>query len=245
MAIEVSTTDEVRFRLEIAGIGSRVLAYTVDSGIKYGFMLVLIIVFHLFRPGWIFDLGVISTHLLILIALAILFVQWAYYWLFEWLWHGQTPGKRLMGIRVIRDNGQPPGVAAPAVRNLLRVVDLPGVGLLLMFAHARGKRLGDIVAGTLVVYKRRLALDAYDTAAEESGEAAAQVTLTANQYGVLTEYARRREAMTEEARAELAERLAGMLAAAGAGRHASEDAEHFVERILENARVGRDRTNGR
>src|SRR5205823_5896819 len=82
---------------------------------------------------------------------------WCYFLLFEALNHGRTPGKRLMGIRVVMDTGHPITLAAAAVRNLIRVVDaLPFglVGLAFVLFHPQNKRLGDIVAGTVVARDR-------------------------------------------------------------------------------------------
>ena len=78
---------------------------------------------------------------------------------FEAFWNGQTPGKRIIGIRVIKTSGLPLGFVDSVVRNLVRFVDwLPwfyGVGLLVMFVSPRPRRLGDYAAGTLVIHERQ------------------------------------------------------------------------------------------
>jgi uncharacterized RDD family membrane protein YckC len=91
-------------------------------------------------------------------------VQWSYFFLFEWLWHGQTPGKRAVGIRVIDMEGARISLWQAAVRNVLRVADgLPlvipdvvpvmyGVGFLVAACNPQQRRLGDLAAGTLVIY---------------------------------------------------------------------------------------------
>ncbi|MDX2085082.1 MAG: RDD family protein [Candidatus Melainabacteria bacterium] len=78
-----------------------------------------------------------------------------YPWLLEWLWNGQTLGKRVVSIRVVRDNGQPIGFWEAAGRNLMRILDVMffGVGLLAMMASPSEKRLGDLLSGTQVVYE--------------------------------------------------------------------------------------------
>jgi len=93
----------------------------------------------------------------VLVVLAAFLVFWCYFLLFEALNHGRTPGKRLMGIRVVMDTGHPITFAAAAVRNLIRIVDaLPFgmVGLAFVLFHPQNKRLGDIVAGTVVARDR-------------------------------------------------------------------------------------------
>lgn len=82
-------------------------------------------------------------------------LQWGYFAGFEWAWAGQTPGKRMFGLRVVTDEGATPGAWHVVTRNLLRSVDLLpgayGIGLLTALLSARGKRLGDLAAGTVVV----------------------------------------------------------------------------------------------
>ena len=83
---------------------------------------------------------------------------WGYYVFFEVLWKGQSPGKRWMGLRVIRTDGTPITLSEAFIRNLVRVVDfLPagyGVGIITMFIDKQSRRLGDLAAGTLVVQDR-------------------------------------------------------------------------------------------
>jgi hypothetical protein len=82
-------------------------------------------------------------------------VIWGYYICFEWLNHGQTPGKQVARIRVVQLDGSPVSALPAVVRNLVRVIDfLPGgygVGLIVMFTNDQSRRLGDFAAGTLVV----------------------------------------------------------------------------------------------
>src|SRR5690606_14075457 len=96
--------------------------------------------------------------LIALYALLNFLIFWGYYVLFEYLWNGQTPGKRLVKIRVARTDGNPAGFVEVVIRNLVRVVDfLPtgyGLGLLVMFFSPQARRLGDFAAGTLVVKER-------------------------------------------------------------------------------------------
>ncbi len=83
-------------------------------------------------------------------------LQWGYFALFEAFWNGQTPGKRMLRLRVIQQSGRPIGLFESVGRNLLRMIDmLPGfylVGAVCIFATRRQQRLGDMVAGTLVVH---------------------------------------------------------------------------------------------
>jgi hypothetical protein len=102
-------------------------------------------------PGWVAGL-VLAFYALLNFA-----ILWGYYLIFELGWQGQTPGKRLTRIRVVKLDGSAPGFLEVAIRNLVRIVDfLPSayaLGLIVMFLSRQARRLGDYAAGTLVVYE--------------------------------------------------------------------------------------------
>src|SRR5439155_9109326 len=85
-------------------------------------------------------------------------IEWAYFAVFEWLWNGQTPGKRAVHIRVLKDGGGPISFLDAALRNLLRPVDTSGpmcaFGILFIFFNRKHKRIVDPVARTIVVSER-------------------------------------------------------------------------------------------
>jgi uncharacterized RDD family membrane protein YckC len=148
---EVLTTEKVPFSYRVAGLGSRSLAWLTDMFLVLmlwvmGLLLLAVSPLEAGRPG----LGM---------ALAILWifaVYWGYFLLFEWLWNGQTPGKRAMGVRVIGRNGTALTFYQSAVRNIVRFVDsLPGcygVGFAVAACNLENRRLGDFAADTLVVH---------------------------------------------------------------------------------------------
>lgn len=164
----IETPENVTFGYEVAGIGSRFIGALVDH-IILGLLLVglniAIVVLASTLGGdtsstvdqspnaseaeWIAGL-VLAIYALLNFA-----IWWGYYLLFEWLWHGQTPGKRVAHTRVVRLDGAPVGFVPVAVRNLVRIVDfLPvgyGAGVVTMFCNRHARRLGDFAAGTLVV----------------------------------------------------------------------------------------------
>lgn len=142
---EVTTPEGVALRLPAAGPVPRALAWGIDFALRAAVMMVVGIVFGMLgRAG-------MGPYLVVLFA-----VFWLYPVLFEALAGGRTPGKRALGLRVIAINGAPVGWLGAFVRNLLRVVDmLPfgyATGLVSCLADPWGRRLGDIVAGTLVVH---------------------------------------------------------------------------------------------
>ena len=150
----VETPEHVTLDLEIAGIGSRALAALIDMLILVASALSTVILLSMVA-GLGEALGSLGGAVILLLG----FVVWnGYFILFEGLRQGQTPGKRFVGIRVVRDTGNAVGLGAAVARNLLRIADfLPPpylIGALLVAFHPRGKRLGDIVAGTVVARDR-------------------------------------------------------------------------------------------
>jgi uncharacterized RDD family membrane protein YckC len=160
----IDTPEQVELRFPLAGLGSRFLALAVDSAIQTAATLVLILIIVIafsagMRAGalnrmsdtaakW-FVAGVIFVYFLL---------HWGYFSLFEAFRHGQTPGKRVMKIRVIKDSGRQITFFEALARNLLRVVDsLPGmylIGVISILVTRQNKRLGDLVADTIVVHER-------------------------------------------------------------------------------------------
>ena len=157
--LEVETPDHIVLRYDLAGGGNRGFAALVD-------FVIASLVF--FGATWLFSTvyDLVGAPLLgaygVLVLLTF-FLAWSYFVLLEWLWQGQTVGKRLYGLRVIRDDGAPAGFLAVLIRNLLRLVDfLPffyGLGLFVIIVTTRSQRLGDIAAGTYVVRAPRPQLD--------------------------------------------------------------------------------------
>lgn len=157
--LQIDTPENVTFDYDVAGIGSRFLSALVDT------LLMLLLQFIIFgtlylivfqqrdlfsesTPAWV-------TAILSLIAFVFF---WGYYIFFEMIWNGQTPGKRMVGLRVIRVDGMPVTAVEVVIRNLVRLIDfLPsayGVGVITMFVNEKSRRLGDLAAGTVVVHDR-------------------------------------------------------------------------------------------
>lgn len=153
----IETPEQMPLEFAIAGIGSRFLAMAIDTLIQLGLAVVVFIAVYIAGKIWP------QTGLWIVgAAIALLFLlMFAYFAVFEIWWNGQTPGKRRAGIRVIKDSGRPLTVAETIGRNLLRVVDqLPvfyAVGVLIAFLNSRNKRLGDFIAGSIVIRETPLA----------------------------------------------------------------------------------------
>jgi uncharacterized RDD family membrane protein YckC len=161
--LKIDTPENVTFDYDVAGIGSRFLAALVDTALIFllqGLLVgvVLLVVMLAFDTN-IFDGEAFGWVLAILGILSFLFL-WGYYIFFEILWNGQTPGKRWVGLRVIRMDGTPITASEAVIRNLVRIIDLLpsayGVGVVTMFISENSRRVGDLVAGTLVVHDREV-----------------------------------------------------------------------------------------
>jgi uncharacterized RDD family membrane protein YckC len=200
------TPEAVRLQADIAGIGSRSIAWLVDTVIQV--VVLLPVLFVLLGDGLA---GTVET---VAISLLLFVVLWLYYPAFELLWRGQTPGKRWQGIRVVRTNGQPAGLASVAVRNLVRFVDvmlLPFLALISIVVTPRSQRLGDLAAGTMVVRERKLPAPHVLTL-RVPGEAQAPSLdtsrMSAHDYTLLRTFISRRASLDPTARRQLAARLA-------------------------------------
>jgi uncharacterized RDD family membrane protein YckC len=153
--LTIETPEQTELDFAIAGIGSRFLALAMDTLIQGGIGLVAVIcggliLAALYRYG--LTLSVWSGAVLILFFAFLYFGYFAY---FEIMWNGQTPGKRKVGIRVIKDSGRPLTPAESIGRNVMRIVDsmpaLYAVGIVSALVTKENKRLGDLIVGSLVV----------------------------------------------------------------------------------------------
>lgn len=156
--LTIDTPEQIALEFQLASAGSRFMAIAIDMLIQGAVLLVMLLIAA--GAGWIATLGLrsVATWILALFVIATFVLSYGYFAAFEALWAGQTPGKRAVGIRVIGLSGQPINAFDALVRNLLRIVDwmpvLYAVGLLSIFFTARHQRLGDIVAGTVVVHEQ-------------------------------------------------------------------------------------------
>jgi len=147
---QLATPEGITLTLTPAGPAKRGYAWVIDLLVRGVLMIVLSILLNLALPGHA------SSGLLLLVFFLL---DWGYAVLFEVLGNGMTPGKRMQGLQVLREDGLPVGWRESMLRNLLRVIDfmplLYGVGLVTMLLDGHFRRVGDIVAGTVVVYREK------------------------------------------------------------------------------------------
>jgi uncharacterized RDD family membrane protein YckC len=152
----VETPEQTNIEFTVAGVGSRFLALLIDTLIQAAVVILGVIAVALLG---VIGIGARLTHagpwFLAVIVTGAFLVFYGYFIFFEIFWSGQTPGKRRLGLRVIKDTGRRLSAAETVARNLLRIVDqMPGVyavGILVALLNKQNKRLGDFVAGSLVV----------------------------------------------------------------------------------------------
>jgi uncharacterized RDD family membrane protein YckC len=192
----VATPEGIELTLRLAGPVPRALAWTLDLLLRAALVLaVMMIVSRFGRAGT----GVV--------LIASFFVEWLLPAWFEANWGGQTPGKRVLGIAVLNDDGTPVRWPAALTRNLLRAADfLPvfyGVGLMAMLANRDFKRLGDLAAGTVVVYQSTELERARKI--PEAAPLPPPVSLDLDEQRAVLELAERSASLTRERFEELAE----------------------------------------
>lgn len=192
----VATPEGIELTLRLAGPVPRALAWAIDLAIRAAILFAVSML-----------AGALGQAGMGVILLTAFFVEWLLPAWFEASWNGQTPGKRAMAIAVLNDDGTPVRWPGALTRNLLRAVDfLPvfyGVGLVAMLANRDFKRLGDLAAGTVVVYLSEKT--ATQRKIPEATPIVPPVPLDLEEQRALLELAERSQSLTQERFEELAE----------------------------------------
>lgn len=243
----IDTPENIEFAYDIAGIGSRFLAAITDTLLIVVSQVILFLVIGLTLAAVGFRTNLAGSLVLALGTLLSFIMLWGYYIAFELLWNGQSPGKRAIGLRVVREGGRPITFVGSAIRNLIRIVDfLPafyGIGVVVMFVDRRARRLGDLAGGTLVIKERRgITLDSLTAPtivappAEQPGSPPPTPTLASielvneQDYQLIQEFLRRRDELSRDARIRLGVQLAAGLQAR-LGLPQGGDAERFLQYV--------------
>ena len=213
--LRVRTPESIAFSYELAGLGSRFLAVAVDVSIQ---IVVLLTLF------WGLTLAApvrspaprqtthLSESLAVALIIAIVFlVFFGYFIAFETLWNGQTPGKKLLGLRVVRDGGYPIDFPASAIRNLVRVgefaVGFYAISAVAAVLSAESKRLGDMAAGTIVVRDAKSA-NLETILARSRLQSAVPAAITQEEHALVDRFVARRSGMHPAMRSQIAAQLA-------------------------------------
>ncbi len=227
-SVTVRTPEAIAFYYELAGLGSRFLALLVDMIIQVTAFILIFIAGSVGAPR----AAAIATALHVsqklfastVIAVTILVVFnifYGYFIFFEKMWNGQTPGKRMLGIRVVRDGGYPVELADAVIRNLIRIVEqLLGfycISAISMLLSSENKRLGDYAAGTIVVRDRGFEVrDPRFWLRPEAGELIAAhnqtfAKLTPEELALVDRYMTRKTTLNPRSARDAAAKIAGAL----------------------------------
>ena len=222
--LSIETPEQIKISYSVAGIGSRFYAALIDFAIL---IPILFIGYYIIGHA-ILDLDErLGNWLAALAGIATFALQWGYYMVFEIATNGQSPGKRVLGLRVIKVQGYPISFSDSAIRNIVRIVDmLPfayGIGLLTMLLNKNWQRLGDLAAGTLVVKEEAKAsphLVKTPTVRKQTFVYADWIQpeqVTDAELGAIREYLSRRESLPRLRRLQLARTIGTPIAQRMAG----------------------------
>jgi uncharacterized RDD family membrane protein YckC len=164
----IETPERVPLHFALASLGNRFIACAIDHGLQIATLIGMVILFILISD--VSDVGNRLTNapkwVIAMLIILVFILMSGYFVFFEWIWNGQTPGKRWLKLRVIREDGRPISFFEAMVRNLLRNFDIMpspfySIGLISVFATERDQRVGDLVAGTVVVREREAEAPAF------------------------------------------------------------------------------------
>lgn len=239
----IETPEQTALDFPLAGIGSRFLAMAADTVIQAVTAVILVLVMVLARPGFQWLGNVTQQWAVALLFLAIFLIYSGYFAFFEAIWNGQTPGKRYAQLRVMKDDGRPISAYDAIARNLMRAVDsLPvfyGVAVISVLISKNNKRLGDFVAGTVVVHEKTLegARPFLDAAKPVDGPIYNTATITTDELRLIETFFSRRDSLEPGIRTSMAAQIARRIGEKLNVRVVGwPQTEHFLETVLEQYR---------
>jgi len=240
--LTIETPEQTVLEFPLAGIGSRSLALAIDTLLQAGVLIVLGVVAGLisyagflprFGKQWVYA---------ILIFFAFL-SQFGYFAFFETIWNGRTPGKRWIHLRVIADSGRPIGAQGAILRNLMRIVDslpsLYAVGIITSLISSQNKRVGDYLAGTVVIQEKSVqgGRSLWDSPATPLLATSHSRTVNAAELQLVEAFLERRSSLQDDVRRSLARQIAERLGQGGSiPQGALQDPEKFLEALAEQSR---------
>jgi uncharacterized RDD family membrane protein YckC len=210
----LQTAENVPLHYDIATAGSRSAAFLID------YVIILIVMSGIIIIGQLSEaLGDISSYIWAFLYLLVGTLLWVYFVISEMMFDGSSFGKKMLGIRVIKDDGSPIDLVDSLTRNFIRYVDLlPGtclVGFLVMMFNDKSKRLGDFAAGTLVVRVRSVQLDKLyleDTPYDAVVRNSPLSLITAEEYQLMRDYLTQRHRLPPYKSSTIASQLATRMA---------------------------------
>jgi uncharacterized RDD family membrane protein YckC len=238
----IETPEQTVLEFPLAGIGSRALALAIDTLLQVGVLIVLgllaaFITFEAIVPR----MG--KQYVYAILIFGAFLSQFGYFAIFETIWNGQTPGKRWTKLRVITDSGRPIGAQAAILRNLMRIVDalpsLYAVGIITSLISSQSKRIGDYVAGTVVIHEKSLpgGSSVWDAPPVNLLAVPLSRALTVGELQLVETFLERRASLQEEVRRSMARQIADRLTEGRSDfpEHVQEP-EKYLEALAEQSR---------
>jgi uncharacterized RDD family membrane protein YckC len=211
-SFELETPEHISFRYSLAGPARRGAAYLVDLLVRGLVLSVAFIVIQLTSSGAGDEFHGFETGALLLMFFAL---EWGYFVVFDLLSNGASPGKKAFRLRVIHQDGRPISFSDSVLRNLLRAADLLplfyAVGVVSMMLDSKFRRLGDLVAQTVVVHESLGRLDDHEKSKVDRGDVeglVARPRLTAAERDALLLFSRRVQNLSHARAEELADLIA-------------------------------------
>ncbi|MCU1297145.1 MAG: domain containing protein [Acidobacteriaceae bacterium] len=240
--LQINTPEQIALELPLAGIGSRFLGLAIDTLLQIALYVTGTFAF-IFVGAFLGAVGIgrylqwIPVSWAPAIGILLVFcVYWGYFAFFEIIWKGQTPGKRMAKIRVIKESGRPINAYEAIARNLLRAVDgLPGmygVGIVCMILNSQNRRLGDYVAGTVVVHDKATEeiKPEWNTITEPVATNSQLALVTSEELVLIETYLHRRAEMDLVLRDQVAYKIASrIMEKTGLQREANQSLDDFLE----------------
>ena len=224
------------------------MAFAFDILLQIAAIIILVVIvivtFVLLRPflNPVFGGRQFLVFIPVILLLAQFLIHWGYFIFFEIRWNGQTPGKRRYQIRVIKESGRPVTAMEAIARNLLRPIDALGfyaVGLICMILNKQHKRLGDYVAGTLVVYDKKpdRAGVIWNTGNVSHEEISVPVRISPEELALIEAWLNRRYALSAAVRQETALKIISAIRKrTGIEPEEGQSVETFLESLARKAR---------
>ena len=209
----IETPEQTSLDFPLAGIGSRFLAMAADTAIQALSWFILALVVALASPGFQRLGNITGQWAVAFLILAFFLIYSGYFAFFEAIWNGQTPGKRFAQLRVMKDDGRPISAYDAIARNLMRAVDslpaLYGVGVISVLVSKNNKRLGDFVAGTVVVHEKTIegARPFLDTTRPADGPVFNTATITPDELRLIETFFSRRDSLEPGIRTSMAAQI--------------------------------------
>jgi uncharacterized RDD family membrane protein YckC len=247
--LRIDTPEQIQLEFPLAGIGSRFLAIFIDTLLQ-SLVYVAAIVIALTAAPYLKQLAnprtfrwLSPTWAAAIVVFIVFGAYWGYFAFFEIIWKGQTPGKRFVKIRVIKESGRPINAYEAIARNLLRAVDMMPTmyiaGLVTMMISPRNKRLGDYVAGSVVVHEKlpELLRPDWSSASEPSSNDSSLSKITPNELVLVETYLQRRWDLDSTVRSDTGYKIASLITAkTGIARAPEQSLDDFLEAVARQVR---------